>query len=551
MNIIGIDSETINGKPLTFQFFCPELSMEEVFWTSEKTASNDFISYLKNLPEGVYHLYGLNLEFDLIEFFYNHKKHFIINSFDFEIQNMNIKGVYGKNSFCSIQTKNRSKVFLLLDVNAFFKGSLEKLAKLFCPTLPKLKKPFGLGSKIFSQDDNDFIKYALRDSEITYHIGKYIEKIHDDFSIPYSVSVSNLAGKIFRKHYLKNDIPLPPKQIVYASLHSYHGGKNNITVDKGYYKNVVSLDINSAYPFAMFNLPSFSDISLYKKLSNVEEFKEVFPEGVYCISGYAFDCKYPIIYDHAFNPVKGDFENIWITGYELNEALSACEINITTGYGFFYDTKKDFNESPFRKFVDYFYKMKTKYGKEKNKIMEKFFKVILNGLYGKFIQSKDYENKYTTYEYNDSTGRISEINELNAGGLFNPFIATLITGRCRAMIHSIEHKYQALHTATDGIICYNKAIKLKPSTELGQLKIECEGNALILRNKLYCIYDKKTGQPLKYGLHGYQGKVDDLMKMFDSGKYEYQYIKPNKLKTSMKQGKQVNFFETKTAKLNL
>ncbi len=559
---IGVDSETKRGKPITFQFYSESLGIEKIIWLdNEKNATREFFSFLDSLPntrDRHYVLFGHNLAFDMVSFFYD--RHDILR--DESIQQTwygwSVEIVYAHVRFAVFRKKD--KKVTLIDTLAYFVRKLEFLAQIVCPDLPKLKMPKGLGQKKFTPKDKAFSAYAMRDAVIAYRVGEKLLEMHREMDVSLAVSAPHFASKVFRKTFLKETIPLPPRKVIYAALNSYHGGKNNITVDAGYYPGVYCLDIRSAYPYAMRGFPSFSNAKLYRALSGTRTPKtgEYFPPfGIYKISGIANECKWPIIYDHKFKPVTGSFENIWITGFELNEALRLKEVKLTYVYGYYYDAEKDTVASPFAAYVDEFFKRKDT---AKDKIYREFWKLLLNSLYGKFIQTRGVSS-ITNLVYDMDEKKLIEDSSIVASGLFNPFIASLITGHTRAYLHRIEHENKALHSSTDGIITQRKP---KEIPGLGGLSIEAEGDALILRNKLYVIYaPRKRGSKklkskvyrgkeiIKYALHGFHGDVNTLEVMWKRGIREYEYTKVNKLRESLRRKLQVNDFVKNTATLTL
>src|SRR5690606_31759333 len=115
------------------------------------------------------------------------------------------------------------------------------------------------------------------------------------------------------------------------------------------------------------------------------------------------------------------------------------------------------------------------------------------------------------------SGETMSASELTAGGMFHPFIASAITAHTRARIHRLEHRYKALHTATDGILTRDKKAKAE-GKGLGALTLEAkDATALIVRNKLYVLYTNKPtpkttpsavfkgNHILNHALHGFQG----------------------------------------------
>ena len=559
MRIIGYDSETCYGKPFSLQFFGETETETCIKWVDEKTALKEFFSYVSALRSDTYVMYALNLNFDLISAFYSKKDLLLKEEFEFDYYSYNIKGVYAASMvYVQIQHKTKHKTILIVDIGRFFTGSLKNLANLFCPGTPKLPQPQSLGKAIYTKEDKSFCRYAMRDAEICYLIGNRLQILHEKFDVQQSVSVAQFAARVFRRQHLQYAIPLPSRSIVFSALHAYHGGKNLYPHNKiKLWKDIYIADITSAYPHAMYGFPSFSNIDSYFYFSSnncpgdkVEHVPEL---GVYKISGLVSPCIYPVIFNNAFKAVRGQIENVWVTGYEINEALRSQELILYTIYGYGYDADKDDCPSPFKSYVNYFFHQKDK---ADDKILKIFNKTLLNALYGKFIQTIKKDISIPMLDLDTSIIRQGKI--LKAGGLFNPFIAALITGHTRAHIHQLEHKYKSIHTATDSVVTQSRP-EIIPG--LGGIKIEFEGDILIFRNKLYICYNNdKSGLPSrifpgkyiqKYGLHGYRGTVYDLERMYSTGVYSYTYNKVNKLKESHKQGLQVNLFEEKTATLKI
>jgi DNA polymerase type B, organellar and viral len=566
---LGIDTETKNGTPITFQFYSEDIKLNEIYFLSSgKFATRDFLEmcdhFLPNTRDRHYIMFGHNLAFDLISLFWDRHVRLREETVKEKWYGWNVDIVYANVHFVKL-TKGH-KTITIIDTLAYFLRTLAQLAELVCPELPKLPMPDGLGQKTFKRSDKQFVEYAMRDAVIAYKVGLRILEIHQMYDVPISVSAPHLASKIFRKAFLKKSIPLPPRKIVYAAMSAYHGGKNGITVSHGLQKNCYSLDIISAYPDAMQHMPSFSNPALYKILSgNGALTEKVPPCGIYKISGVAKQCKWPILFNHAFKPVFGEFNDIWITGFELNEALRLREISVSKCYGYFYDTDADTVPSPLKAYaIEFFNKKNT----ATDKILREFWKLLLNSLYGKFIQTRAAGMQDLIYDLDEKT--IIDDSPLIAGGLFNPFIGSLITGYTRAKIHALEHRYKALHTSTDGI-----QIKEKPKEVggLGGLKIEAQGDILYFRNKLYIIYSRITYADkkqiadgtfkgklstlrlgykiIKYALHGFHSNVETLEKMWKEKTRDYEYTRVNKLRESIRRNLTVNDFVKTSATLHI
>ena len=543
--IYGGDTETVNGKPNSLQFYSEDIACNDIIFCDEKTALKKFLAWCDKRPMKTQNVvYIHNLEFDLVELFYGIHDKLASGEFDFTVGGWHVTGCYGAPTFAKLTSKNRS--VLLIDSFSFYRGSLASAADLFCPDLPKLKRPKNLGAIRYTAKDENFCAYAMRDAEIGYFIGKQIERLHTEFDLQQCVSVADLAARIFRHAFLTYTIPQPGRDVIECALQSYHGGKNNIAAPRGWYPNVTALDISSAYPAAMEIMPAFSDDKLYKRIT-IKNPRSVPPYGVYYVSGTVAECKWPVFFSHSFKPLSGAVDRVAIHGHEINEALRSGEAKISSVRGWYYDAEKDHQAPALRGFVRDFYRRKET---EKDKVMRFMYKLILNSISGKFIQTR----KTARVQYTDLDLGVSfSASELIAGGMFHPFIASSITAHTRARIHKLEHQYKALHTATDGIFTQSKRLP-NETKKLGALAVEGQGDLLMLRNKLYVLYGKggaiesrafKGKRIIKYALHGFQGRIHDLEALIATGRRKYTVEKPNRLKQSVKLGRQVNLFESR------
>lgn len=558
--IYGGDTETVRGKPNSIQFYSEDIACDEIHFVDYKTAAKKFLQWCSSRKRNVQHVvYIHNLAFDLIELLWGYHERFTANGgeFEFSIGKWNVRGLYGTPTFCTLRS-GHDRAVVLVDSFSFFRGTLASAAELFCPHLPKLQRPRDIGQRRYTAKDSRFVDYAMRDAQVTYHIGKSIEGLHREFDLKQCVSVADLAARIFRHRFLDYTIPQPDHEIVQNSLDAYHGGKNNITTAAGWYPNTYSIDVSSAYPDAMHRLPSFSNAKLYKRYKAKRGSKSVPDYGIFCVDGTTADCKWPVLFDHGFKPLRGAFESVQVQGFELNEALSSGELKASKIIGHYYDVDKDIQAPALRGFCEDFYGRKQT---EKNVIQRYMYKLILNSISGKFIQTR----KRTLKAYVDiDSGEVSDAAELVAGGMFHPFIAAAITAHTRARIHRLEHHYAALHTATDGIFTARvpnirgEFRVVKKATKLGELEVDTPSPLLLVRNKCYIKYqpaDYKADDKAivseqfkglyisKYAMHGFQGSVHELERLAVTGARTYQTNRPNKLKESIKRGLTPNDFQ--------
>lgn len=560
--IYGGDTETMKGRPISFQFYGDNLS-DMIFISDADKATSILLKWCKSLQSRALHVvYVHNLEFDMVSFFWDHRDELVTQrsgEFDFTIDGWRIKGAYGAPTFCRITDSGENRVILLVDSFSYYRASLAKAAEVFCPDLPKLKRPDGLGEKLFKRNDEEFIDYAMRDSIIAYHIGLSLEKLHDEFEIGQTVSVADMAARIFRHNFMTQPIPQVDRPYIEMSMSAYHGGKNLLSSEPGWYEQVTAIDISSAYPHAMHSFPSFYHEKLYKPFRRGRNVRSVPDLGVYTVDGRVIGCRWPSLFTHDFKPLlSGHVEGLCVAGYELNEAIRSGEFKPSRVSGVYYDAEQDRDDPPLKAFVEDFYERKST---ATDKPMRAMYKFILNSISGKFIQTRK-NNKssvITVDDDNTSMLKVADEADLIAGGMFQPFIAALTTAHTRARIHQVEHEYKTIHTATDGVYTQHQVDTRKFGKGLGSLSVEGKGDLLMLRNKTYVLYGDKPSDPdkpvrsqafkgkylLKYALHGFAGTVYDLERMVATNTRTYLSTRVNRLRASVKSGATPNEFTEK------
>ena len=585
LRIFGGDTETCHGDALTIQMEGPEGLEDALFcYTDNDNIFRDFWCWLKPRLrlKGVNIVYIHNLNFDLRVLFAKYRRQMYEMrsdiAFDIELGGdlIKVQMIFGKVNKASLKCGKLS--VSIFCSRLFTQASLMRSLKMLKIPYEKLGSPEGLGTIRYNSLPSDssirldFERYARMDATAERALGGRIMDFHIKYNVRPSLSLPSFASRVFRRHFMKpgDSIPFPPLEVVKAAEKSYHGGKN------GYYfesprivEDAYEVDINSAYPYAMALLGGVTD----GQYMRTTEYK---PDhlGIYCLTGrfltrpdkssYAKKA-FPVIFDHRFNPItSGAFSELWHTGFETEHILRRTDLEITDLWGYFWaPSGKAFN--PFKAYVDHFYGLKQ--STPKSDPNYHFYKIMLNALYGKLVSTIELISEESSDEnallrsrgcdipsniridsrFDPVLGRfISMQKQWRAGALYNPFLASQITGHTRAYLYELECKTSAFHSATDSV----KAKTLVPATpELGGVKAECFGRCYVFRNKLYLHFSKgfeychhnpedlpykypmlmrdrtphpRAGQPLKdydgqhlckVALHGYKG---DLWRLFDA-----------------------------------
>ena len=602
LRLFGADTETVQGHPHTFQISDgPSPDGENrpcLIYVNDETILPKFWEWLRpRLREGGVNVcYFHNLHFDAMILFASHhldiyeqggSTEFFLESDGRKLKKalvldptrkvLRVEILFGKVNAATVSEGShymedgslRFKPVVELkiyDSRAFTQASLARSLKMFLIPQNKLKAPDGLGKLALKTPQ--FEEYAKQDAVAEWHLGRKILDIHAKYKVRPSISLPQFMARVFRHDFFQpqDEIVFPPLDVVRAAELSYHGGKNGIYCDPGVYEDVTEVDINSAYPWAMRELPSFLK-GEYRALDSWAGAgdAEGGPVGVYKVSGWTDPkAKYPLIFDHSFRRVDGDFSDVWVTSYEMARVMKADFIKIKSVSGHVWEGDPS-ARNPFRGFVEEFYKLKQETPHDDP--YYHFYKIALNSLYGKLVGvvedreivslsdgDKDNVEARLDYRWDTALNRYVKTKTENiAGQMYNPFIATLITGRVRALLYDLETKYEAIHSATDSIKTLKK-IKAVPG--LGGWKEECHGRCWIFRNKLYLHFTDKNpvthdfkgdgsecetckldrakhiredGQSLvKYALHAYKGSVKDLFnnrrRLIRDGKMSYEYL---------------------------
>lgn len=593
--IFAGDTETVRGRPHTVQIvgpddftldFVDEESIFPVFWKWVRARSKRDATNI---------VYFHNLNFDLRVLFasyhlpiydqYNDVS--LTISLDGEPDPVAVKMLFGRVNKATI--KQGRIVVHLFDSKAFTQASLARSLKMFHIGESKLPMPKGLGKeRLYSKEFKD---YALQDVFALRKLALRIVEIHEHYGARPCITLPSFSARVFRSTFLGplELIPCPPEQVIRAAELSYHGGKNGFYLEKPeILEDVFEVDISSAYPYAMRELPPLTS-GKYERVRSYDPGRS----AIYKIEGRTDDYTYPLIYDSVFKAIPPDtmFEGAWITGYELSRLLgSGSEFKIVDGFAW----TPDGGANPFRRFVDHFYEKKQ--SSNPSDPFYYFYKIALNSLYGKLVGTVEIKSQASAKEVERLRAEGVELPEgfqLNerydpvldqyvailsgwrAGSMYNPFWASQITGHTRAYLYDLEQKVGAIHSATDSV----KALTPVDSVPgLGGLKVECFGRAYLFRNKLYlhcsrdgsfCGHTKPPykypdGQPIvdddgqhlcKVALHGFKGQVWELWDarhdLIRRGFYDYDYTHVVGLREGLRRREQPCDFVTRHDRITI
>lgn len=255
---------------------------------------------------------------------------------------------------------------------------------------------------------------------------------------------------------------------------------------------LVYVDINSAYPYAMLHPhPSSVRCSEHVKLP---EKAGGWLADISAISRGSLPQRDETgkLQFHHDNVIR----RYTVTGWEIIAGLETDTLDIKKVHRVYkfgaYSSMSDF--------IHHHYNARKKFKAEGNRIQEKFEKLVMNSVYGKFAQDsrefKEYQLMADSYDTpegddweheSDLFGRALFQRGAETGKFYNCATAASITGFVRAYLwRAICMSEQPIYCDTDSLIC--RSFNGELGNELGQWKLEADVvNAYIGGRKLYAL----------------------------------------------------------------
>lgn len=421
------------------------------------------------------------------------------------------------------QGRNFDNKVEYFDVAQLFQNNLKGAVNEWLPDNDLAKNEQDIDTTQF--DNKDYIldnydlitQYAKDDAKLTRLITKKLISVAEDIDIP--------CGKPFStgylaENYLKNRLEKKPgwhnSKMQSMAWKAFAGGRFEV-FRRGNIGEVVGPDINSAYPAVMKDLPDpetlrwdyYADNEI--SISEIEKADYGFIEGTITtnkdkvIQPFAKKIdgivKYPVLVDQDITVLKDTFlfalENGYIEDYNLDKVFLGFETD---------STQYPFNFFPQK------YKERKQWENEGKNRRAWLLKIILNSMFGKSAQTQ-YKKEILNEELDITTvsdgievnsGPLNEVPHkkwLECGSLFNPFLASYITGLTRLELHETVEEYDLVEDtilfATDSIMVekeayYNSDIQelvgnndLSYEEQLGLWDFDYEGKAFVIGSGVY------------------------------------------------------------------
>jgi len=528
----GLDTETLNGY---VKLICSD-DGDYKFCNSFMDCINFLI---RNKFKNKYNwFYNIQFDFESIVKYLDYADLLTLYT-EKELQyNEYFKIKYIPKKYFVIQTRNNANYYFY-DMNNFLEGSLNKCGiEMLGEGKMKYRpcaKRIGIDETYWQQEEKRIIQYCIKDANITKRLADYFwniiyEKLNFYPKTPMS------KGKLSEEYFLHVcQIPsinrIPEKVLKYA-YNTYYGGHFEI-LKRGYMEHVYSYDIKSAYPAEIANL-----IDMGKgKWEKVTKINSDCHSGFYLCSILAMEPSFsPFMQKVGGNMGLNVYPNGRFKQYLTKEEILFFEahfpnsdIKIENGYELIPKNE----DKPFKSEIERLYAWKEK---ETNSDVKKCVKIILNSLYGKFIQVSG--------------------NMHQTGKLFNPLYAAKITAGARLKILelALQSPENIISFSTDSVSSL-VPLKVPDHPSLGEFELDFEGEGVFIMSDIYNLWNRKTKKE-KSKLRGFslaqsrdleEEKVylKDILAKLDGSKYKYFTERPDHL------GECIAHRKTKTIEKNL
>lgn len=394
----------------------------------------------------------------------------------------------------------------------------------------------------FKKDDFDYTKMEKENrsqymEEIRTYLKNdclYLYEIIQRFIADYGLHMT-LATAALKTWEKITGIKAPKtNQEYYHDLKPFYYGGRVECFEAGIIKdhfNVV--DINSAYPFAMYSKHPFGqNFFEFEQLPHKREDIAVSFIEVYCVSRGAFPFRDA---DGSLSFPRDDIKrHYFITGHEY---LAALDNNAITNIQIM--RVVSFSETiDFKQYIDHFFALKTSSKQKEDKAGYLLAKLFLNSLYGKFASNPETYNTHkfvrpqhieaeeeSGWKFSGMINRwalVKQPLDEDKQTFYDIAVGASITGFVRAyMFDSIAKCKGVIYCDTDSIAARDSsALDYCPVT-LGKWDIEavCDFGA-VAGKKMYAFRDKNTGK-YKTASKGVKFTAKEIIKVAQKEKVKY------------------------------
>lgn len=499
--IVAYDTETINGRcELLCNSWDQHLFTKDIdsilnFMCRKKTRGHigfffnlkyDFNAILKHLP----HEHWREI-FEKGETIYkNKKKGFLIKYIPKKLLVITQLGI------------KKKRTWRFYDIAQYFRMSLDAASEKYLGER-KLYHPFDLrhiSNEIMHT--RLMIKYCKIDALRTEQLAQHFIDICNKAGLQTKnfCSSASISARYFQKEirfptinaFLKSPEGMAHLEYAWNSV----SGAFISVFKRGYIKEVHEYDINSAYPYHMSRFPDlhqgyfvfdktrpkYATHGWVKVRINIPERNK-----------FSYHPCLPILRHNLPNYYPIGIMDTFITLLEYDYLRKLYDVKLIDGLFWIPDNL----EFPFKSTI---YDIYTRRKKTKDKNINYFLKIVLNGIYGKFL-----EKFKVTDESSEHFGKIQ------TGSLFNPFVASYILAGTRIQVFD----FMARLPNKNIVACFTDSVLSKEPLDiprdpaLGAWDYASTGEGLILGCGVYTI----KGEKIKNKTRGFHLRNKKILNM--------------------------------------
>ena len=500
----GLDTETFEGYV--------KLICDDVGRFKEVNNLTDCINFLTHVRYRGKFNWFYNIQFDfesIIKYLdiVDLRELYMVNSINYD----GYKITYLPKKYFAIEDSNNNR-YHFYDMYNFLDVSLNKASKKFLND-EKINiidaNKLNTDKQYWIDNKEDIIKYCIKDAELTKRLADYFWKIIYEKLNFYPKSPMS-KGKL-SEEYFGHTCKIPTinslnAKVVETAYNSFYGGRFEL-LRRGYFENCYCYDIKSAYPSQIANLPNFNAGKFVKvdKL-NPDAYTGFYKCRVFSMEKNISPFKQTLSYGRNIYPNGGFIQFLTKTEIDQYERLFENSA-ISIEYGYEWQPKNLIY--PFKSEIERLYQWKDS---EKDEDIKFCVKIILNSLYGKFIQVS------------------GDMNQ--TGKLFNPLYASLITSSCRAKLLNLamQKPDTIISVSTDSVIS-TEPLNVPINPTMGDFQIDFNGQGVFIMSDVYNLWNEET-QKVKSKLRGFsiastkdysneETYLKDILNKMDSPIYEY------------------------------
>ena len=515
MKLHGFDTETPMGELkviATDQKYAEVDTFKDVLQFISQEQYRGSFFFLFNLSYDVNHILKLTNDRKLLRKLYS---------------NTERKGVrYDKHTTLKYINRKLFKVcqnkhcVTFVDIATFYKGmSLDNAAKKYFGEGkdPIDSQRLGEEEGYYEAHKQEVLEYCQKDAALTLRLAVRMKDIIEGCNMPRGklsfrspISSAKVAETYVHDHYKYPKVPEAISDLHWGAQQAYHGGLFE-TFQRGVFeKPLYSYDINSAYPFAMKDLPHWGNGRFEKvKKPDSGEYGWYFcnfdsewipfndfskPYEVEFCYGSLDNCEAKLL-----NPKRKVYptgkRGAWLTKIEYEWLLkNNYYVEFKGGFEWFFKSQK--YDNPFE-WIPEVYERRQEL-KRLEDASEYALKIVMNGIYGKTAQFKR-----------------------GMGKLTNFFYASYITATTRLQVAEVglRHLKYLVEIATDSTVL-TKKIDLPLSKKLGEWSLDEYKRGILIGSGIHQFFFKTPQTEANFRTHA-RGLTDNPRWDMEAAMHKY------------------------------